>query len=113
MASKSKQRKLEDYIKDELGTHKWKSIGYAAGGCINEGQSFDTDQGKIFIKFNTKAEVRKPKLRCQLANPCSSIYCICLQVLHTLFEFSFFKNFWTKTLGKKYGAYMRVAPKSV
>lgn len=54
--------KLEEILRKELGTTKCKSLGFASGGCINEGQSFDTDQGKIFVKLNEKSEVRTPKI---------------------------------------------------
>ena len=61
MARVSRVSKLEEILREELGTTKCKSLGFASGGCINEGQSFDTDQGKIFVKLNEKSEVRTPK----------------------------------------------------
>ncbi|XP_067033237.1 ketosamine-3-kinase-like isoform X1 [Acropora muricata] len=59
MARVSRVSKLEEILQEELGTTKCKSLGFASGGCINEGQSFDTDQGKIFVKLNEKSEARK------------------------------------------------------
>lgn len=61
MARVSGVSKLEEILREELGSTKCKSLGFASGGCINEGQSFDTDQGKIFVKLNEKSEVRTPK----------------------------------------------------
>lgn len=49
--------KLEEILKKELHTAKCKAFGFATGGCINEGQSFETDNGKIFVKVNEKSEV--------------------------------------------------------
>ena len=48
--------KLEEILKKELHTTKCQGLGYA-NGCINEGQSFDTDHGRIFVKVNDKSGV--------------------------------------------------------
>lgn len=57
MAGASRRSKLEEILKNELNTTKCQGLGFASGGCINEGQSFDTDHGKIFVKMNEKSEV--------------------------------------------------------
>ena len=56
MATKGKD--LEELVKQELGTVTLKNLGFSGGGCINECQSYNTDHGKIFVKFNAKSEVR-------------------------------------------------------
>ena len=57
MAKEATSRKLVDLLKKELKCEKCESLGFASGGCISEGKSFDTDNGKIFVKVNTKSEV--------------------------------------------------------
>lgn len=44
-------------IKDLLGTEVLKKIGYTAGGCINEGEGYETDNGLVFIKKNNSPHV--------------------------------------------------------
>ena len=48
---------MEDLLKKELGLSFVKKSGSSAGGCINSGQGYETDQGKIFVKMNEKKEV--------------------------------------------------------
>lgn len=48
---------MEALLKRELGTVLLKSAGHSAGGCISEGQSYDTDTGRVFVKINHKEEV--------------------------------------------------------
>ncbi|EDO41346.1 predicted protein [Nematostella vectensis] len=50
---------LEAFLKKELNTSKLVSTGHFGGGCINEGQSYDTDHGVIFVKINKKDESRR------------------------------------------------------
>ena len=57
MAKVSQLTKLEEILKKELNTTKLHSSGLASGGCINEGQSYDTDYGKVFVKVNANSEV--------------------------------------------------------
>jgi len=59
MARALQVSKLEEVLKKELNTTTCKSLGFASGGCINEGQSYDTDHGKIFVKLNKSSEARK------------------------------------------------------
>jgi len=49
---------MEALLKRELATSVLKSTGHSGGGCISEGQSFDTDTGRVFVKINHKTEVR-------------------------------------------------------
>lgn len=48
---------MEAKLKKELGTTMLKSTGHSGGGCISEGQSYDTDSGRVFVKINHKSEV--------------------------------------------------------
>ena len=57
MAQDSHPLKLEEILKKELQTTKCQGLGFAGGGCINEGQSLDTDHGKVFVKVNDKSGV--------------------------------------------------------
>lgn len=49
---------MEARLKEELGTVTLRHAGHSAGGCISEGQSYDTDGGRVFVKINHKSEVR-------------------------------------------------------
>lgn len=48
---------MEAKLKKELGTAMLKPTGHSSGGCISEGQSYDTDTGRVFVKINHKSEV--------------------------------------------------------
>jgi hypothetical protein len=48
---------LEQFLKKELKTSTLEYTGHFGGGCINEGQSFKTDSGVVFVKTNKKAGV--------------------------------------------------------
>lgn len=48
---------MEAKLKKELGTAMLKPTGHSGGGCISEGQSYDTDSGRVFVKINHKSEV--------------------------------------------------------
>ncbi|KAI7789531.1 ketosamine-3-kinase [Triplophysa rosa] len=50
---------MEALLKRELGTSLLKRAGHSGGGCISEGQSYDTDTGRVFIKINHKNEARR------------------------------------------------------
>lgn len=50
---------MEALLKRELATSVLKSTGHSGGGCISEGQSFDTDTGRVFVKINHKNEARR------------------------------------------------------
>lgn len=45
---------MEAQIKKILGTTKFKPTGQCGGGCINQGESYDTDNGRVFVKLNFK-----------------------------------------------------------
>ncbi|XP_061567662.1 ketosamine-3-kinase [Cololabis saira] len=49
---------MEAKIKKELGTSMLKATGHSGGGCISEGQSYDTDTGRVFVKINHKTEAK-------------------------------------------------------
>ncbi|XP_064871988.1 ketosamine-3-kinase [Oncorhynchus nerka] len=50
---------MEAQLKKELGTSMLKSTGHSGGGCISQGQSFDTDHGRVFVKINHKSQARR------------------------------------------------------
>lgn len=53
---------METLLKRELGCSSVKATGHSGGGCISQGQSYDTDKGRVFVKVNSKAEVGPPAL---------------------------------------------------
>ncbi|KAL8610891.1 hypothetical protein ACOMHN_056746 [Nucella lapillus] len=59
MATKRRDSELTELLKRELNTSKVKFEGRSSGGCISEGQTCDTDNGKVFIKINTKKDARR------------------------------------------------------
>lgn len=48
---------MENHLKAELGLKTVESFGSGGSGCINTGQAYDTENGKIFVKINKKSEV--------------------------------------------------------
>lgn len=49
---------MEDLLRRQLGLQNLKAIGgLASGGCISNGQSYQTERGKIFVKSNESQEV--------------------------------------------------------
>ncbi|MEJ1284153.1 fructosamine 3 kinase [Cricetulus griseus] len=50
---------METLLKRELGCSSVKATGHSGGGCISQGQSYDTDKGRVFVKVNSKAEARR------------------------------------------------------
>lgn len=48
---------METLLKRELGCNSVKATGHSGGGCISQGQSYDTDKGRVFVKVNSKSEV--------------------------------------------------------
>lgn len=57
MAKSLQVSKLEEILQKELNTTKVKHLGFATGGCISEGQSYLTENGRIFVKVNEKSGV--------------------------------------------------------
>lgn len=49
---------MEELLRRELGCSSVKATGHSGGGCISQGQSYDTDRGRVFVKVNAQAEVR-------------------------------------------------------
>ncbi|KAM8845165.1 ketosamine-3-kinase [Spinachia spinachia] len=49
---------MEAKLKKELGCAMLKATGHSGGGCISEGQSYDTDTGRVFVKINHKSEAK-------------------------------------------------------
>ncbi|XP_067860398.1 ketosamine-3-kinase-like [Heptranchias perlo] len=50
---------MESLLKRELNTAVLRELGYAGGGCISQGQSYETDSGRVFVKVNHKSQARK------------------------------------------------------
>lgn len=50
---------MEAKLKKELGTVMLRPTGHSGGGCISEGQSYDTDGGRVFVKINHKGEAKR------------------------------------------------------
>ena len=48
---------MEAKLKKELETSMLKSSGHSGGGSISEGQTYETDAGRVFVKINHKSEV--------------------------------------------------------
>lgn len=44
-------------IKETLNYSYVKKTNIRGGGCINNGEAFNTDKGTIFVKYNSKSEV--------------------------------------------------------
>lgn len=47
---------MEEFLRKELGTTKLHHVG-ASSGIISSGSSYETDSGKVFVKFNSDNEV--------------------------------------------------------
>ncbi|KAF4803815.1 hypothetical protein TURU_012982 [Turdus rufiventris] len=52
---------MEDALKRALGTAVLRPTGHTGGGCISQGQSYDTDRGRVFVKSNSRSEVWRGK----------------------------------------------------
>ncbi|NP_001086297.1 fructosamine 3 kinase related protein S homeolog [Xenopus laevis] len=50
---------MEALLRNELDTALLKATGHIGGGCINQGQSYDTDRGRVFVKINHKPEAKQ------------------------------------------------------
>ncbi|CAD7668443.1 unnamed protein product [Nyctereutes procyonoides] len=50
---------MEALLRRELGCDFVRATGHSGGGCISQGQSYDTDRGRVFVKVNSKAEARR------------------------------------------------------
>ncbi|XP_073463117.1 ketosamine-3-kinase-like [Aquarana catesbeiana] len=50
---------MEALLKKELSCSQVKLAGHSGGGCISQGQSYDTNLGRLYVKTNHKAEARR------------------------------------------------------
>ncbi|XP_068888354.1 fructosamine-3-kinase [Aphelocoma coerulescens] len=50
---------MEKILKAELNTNVLKALGSSGGGCISQGQTYETDSGRVFVKINHKPQARK------------------------------------------------------
>ncbi|XP_008153185.2 ketosamine-3-kinase [Eptesicus fuscus] len=50
---------MEELLRRELGCSSVKATGHSGGGCISQGQSYDTDRGRVFVKVNAQPEARR------------------------------------------------------
>ncbi|KAG9461598.1 hypothetical protein GDO78_016296, partial [Eleutherodactylus coqui] len=49
---------MEALLKKELSLSDVKPSGHSGGGCISQGQSYDTDKGCFYVKLNHKSQAR-------------------------------------------------------
>ena len=49
---------MEALLRRELVTSRVIALGRSGGGCISEGQSYETDNGRVFVKHNSDQKVR-------------------------------------------------------
>ena len=59
---------FEQTLQKQLNTTKFQGLGHASGNCINEGQSYETDFGKVFVKWNPKPMVNNLTLQHGMGN---------------------------------------------
>ncbi|KAF7461908.1 ketosamine-3-kinase [Marmota monax] len=50
---------MEELLQRELGCRSVQAAGHSGGGCISQGQSYDTDIGRVFVKVNPKSEAKR------------------------------------------------------
>uniref|UniRef100_R4GG02 protein-ribulosamine 3-kinase n=3 Tax=Gallus gallus TaxID=9031 RepID=R4GG02_CHICK len=50
---------MEEALRRELGTSVLRATGHLGGGCISQGQSYETDGGRVYVKSNSKPEARR------------------------------------------------------
>ena len=48
---------MEALLKRELSTVKLVSLGSCSGGCISNAHSYEIDNGRVFVKYNTDEKV--------------------------------------------------------
>lgn len=48
---------MEEILKRELKTSVLKAFGSSGGGYISQGQAYETDSGRVFVKINHKPQV--------------------------------------------------------
>ncbi|NWZ91077.1 KT3K kinase, partial [Nesospiza acunhae] len=50
---------MEEALKRALGTAVLRPTGHTGCGCISQCRSYDTDQGRVFVKSNFQSEARR------------------------------------------------------
>ncbi|OXB58351.1 hypothetical protein ASZ78_007831 [Callipepla squamata] len=50
---------MEEALRRELGSAVLRATGHSGGGCISQGQSYETDGGRVYVKSNSKPEARR------------------------------------------------------
>ncbi|XP_068224688.1 ketosamine-3-kinase-like isoform X2 [Palaemon carinicauda] len=50
--------KMYDAIREALGTSRFVATGQMGGGCINEGEVYEVDHGKVYLKRSSKEKAR-------------------------------------------------------
>ncbi|XP_067860622.1 ketosamine-3-kinase-like [Heptranchias perlo] len=50
---------MESLLKRELNTAVLRELGYVRGGFISQGQSYETDSGRMFVKVNHKSQAKR------------------------------------------------------
>ncbi|NWH95808.1 KT3K kinase, partial [Aegithalos caudatus] len=63
---------MEDILKLALGTELLRPTEHMGGGCISQGQSYDTDHGRVYVKINSG-----PKARTMFEGEMASLEAIC------------------------------------
>lgn len=48
---------MESLLRRELKAATLRCLGRSGGGCISEGQSYETDAGKVFVKHHGDEKV--------------------------------------------------------
>jgi hypothetical protein len=51
--------RMDELLKEVLGTVTLKKTGKGGGGCINEGEAYLIDTGTVFVKYNKKPQVNQ------------------------------------------------------
>ncbi|XP_040294692.1 ketosamine-3-kinase [Bufo bufo] len=50
---------MEELLRKELSVTRVRAAAHSGGGCISQGQSYDTERGRLYVKTNHKAEARR------------------------------------------------------
>lgn len=48
---------MEALLRKELPTTALRCLGRSGGGCISDGQSYEVDSGRVFVKYNADEKV--------------------------------------------------------
>ena len=62
---------MEALLQNELASSRVVSLGRGGGGCISDGQSYETDSGRVFVRRNSdqKATILTLIQCCSCRNP--------------------------------------------